>query len=90
MLIVYSVKYIVYLTFRFGSPRQSSHKRQRASEDIPVSLASVARVDDIKAIKSRNGDLLWSQYVEYARKAVKVRKQARRSARPTIPATASL
>lgn len=81
---------IVPLTFRLGSPRQSSHKRQRAKDDMPVSLARVANVDDTRASSRGNGDLVRLQWAEYVRKDVKVRKQARRSARPTIPATASL
>lgn len=83
--IIYSV-----LTFRLDSPRHNSQRRQRASEDIPVSLARVARVEETRARIKGNGDLARSQWALYARNANRVKRQARRSARPTTPATASL
>lgn len=78
------------LTFRFDSPRHNSQRRHKAREDIPVSLARVANVEEAMASSRGNGDLVWSQWAQYAKKADKVSKQARRSARPTMPATASL
>lgn len=78
------------LTLRLDSPRHNSHKRHRASEDIPVSLARVARVEETRARIKGNGDLARSQWALYARNANRVKRQARRSARPTTPATASL
>ena len=78
------------LTFRLDSPRHNSQRRHRANEDIPVSLARVARVDDTRARIKGNGDLVRSQWALYASNADKVNRQARRSARPTTPATASL
>ena len=79
------------LTFRLvGSPWQNSQSRQSASDEIPVSFARVARRDETRAKSNGNGGLDALQWLTYARKAVRVNKQARRSARPTIPATASL